>query len=190
MNFRARLYPTLLFTSAVLGFLLLYCRPKVAVAQLTGAGPGNLDSRLPQPLTPTVSRTSPQRGEVFDPEALERTKSFCVDLSHMEGLEAADVKEFLAKESQPKKLLGRLGWKLVDDCTKADAVARIYFAGVSVRVEGQGVKQGSLPVLLIYDKASIRLFYRAEGQAVHGKPVDVLGSPFAMLLKDLKEITR
>ena len=73
---------------------------------------------------------------------------------------------------------------------KADAVARIYFARVNVRDEGSGFnlgsisaspQQGSQPVLLIFDRASIRLFYRAEGQVVHGKPVDVLGSPFSML---------
>ncbi len=201
MNFGSRLCPTLLLTSAALGFLLLFCRPKAAVAQVPGGGPGNLENGgLPQPPTPTVSRTPPQRGEVFDLDALERTTSFCVDLSHMEGSEAADVKEFLAKESQPNmKLLGRLHWKLVDDCTKADAVARIYFAQVTVREARPAVKldgrsaspqKGSQPVLLLYDKASVRLFYRAQGQVLHGKPVDVLGSPFSMLLKDLKEISR
>jgi hypothetical protein len=48
----------------------------------------------------------------------------------MGSAQAAEVKEFLAKESGPEKQLGCLPWQLADDCTKTDAVARIYFARV------------------------------------------------------------
>ncbi|HEY6291739.1 MAG TPA: hypothetical protein VI455_09300 [Terriglobia bacterium] len=176
-------------------------QPELAAAQFPGGG--DLDARLPQPLgspTSTVFRTPPGRGEIFDREALGQTRSFCVDSSHMGESEVTQLKDFLAKESQPKKLLSKLPWKLIDDCTKADAVARIYFAPVDLRVdirdEESGRKkswnpgQSAQPVLLIYDKASIRLFYRAEGEVLRGKAVDALGSPFSTLLKDLKQIDR
>lgn len=193
---------SVLLLPAFAALLWLGCwQPEVAVAQVVGLGGGNLDANFPQPIgSPRPdSNSHPGRGEVFDPEALKQTKTYCVDLSHMESSQAAGVKEFLAKESEPKKLLSRLPWQLVDDCTKADAVARIYFARVDVREEmsapnlaGSPVsfRQSRQPVLLLYDKASIRLFYRAEGQILGRKAEDVIGSPFAMLVKDLKKINR
>lgn len=166
-------------------------QPALAVAQ------GSLDAMSIGSPSETTARTPPARGQVFDPEALEYTKTFCVDMTHMESSQAAEVKGFLAKEDQPKKLLGRLPWQLIDDCTKADAVARIYFMNVHEEVikVGSGARltsfrRGTQPVLLLYDKASIRLFYRAEGNALGGKAVNVLGGPFSMLIKDLKKIDR
>lgn len=133
---------------------------------------------------------------MFDREALRQTKSFCVDARHIEDSEAEEVKEFMRQEAKPGKLLSHLPWTLIDDCTKADAVARIYFAPVEVTdvTEDKGsslrktspARRVSQPVLLIYDKASIRLFYRAEGVVAYGDPLKIMASPFSMLMKDLK----
>lgn len=100
-----------------------------------------------------------------------------MDLTNLESWQEAGVKDFLAEESEPGKVLDRLPWRRIDDCAKADAVARIYFGPT-----------GALPVLLLYDKASIRLFYRAEGDVFRGDPVKALAGPFAKLARDLKKI--
>jgi hypothetical protein len=196
MNSRVSFSSASFSVPAVVLVWLLCWQGVAAAAQVPGvAGAGNFPIGSPR----LDSNTPPGRGEVFDPEALKQTKTYCVDLSHMEGSQADSTKEFLAKESQPKKLLSRLPWERVDDCTKADAVARIHFARVNVREEmsapnlaGNPVsfRQSRQPVLLLYDKASIRLFYRAEGDVSHRNAVDMLGSPFAMLVKDLKRINR
>lgn len=186
--------------AAALVLLSSLWQPKVAVAQGVVSGGGNLDANFPQRIgSPNPTETLPRRAEIFDRDALEHAKTFCVDLEHMENSQATDVREFLAKESQPEKLLSKLPWQLIDDCTKADAVARIYFSEVGVyeesyradvRTRSARFRQGSQPVLLVYDKASIRLFYRAQGQILGGKMADSLGSPFSMLIKDLKKIDR
>jgi hypothetical protein len=172
-------------------------QPAFAVAQ---ASLRDLDANVSQPIASpleTTTRISPGRDEVLDPEALEHTKTFCVDTSHMEDSQAVEVKEFLAKERGRKKVLGQLPWQLVDDCTKVDAVARIYFISVHEEItkvgsaaRSTGFRRGTQPVLLLYDKASIRLFFRAEGTVLHGDAADALGSPFAMLAKDLRKINR
>jgi hypothetical protein len=189
----SRYLPSLLL-AAVVALLWFSFRRTTVAAQLPGVVGGNLDARLPQP-----TGTPPGRGEIFDRDALEHTKTFCMDIDHMENSEAAEVKEFLAKETGPKKLLGRLPWQLVDDCTKADAVARVHFASVHVLEEMPGpvaastaasVRRGSQSVLLLYDKASIRLFYRAESQVFDGTAKNALKSPFAMLVKDMRKIDR
>ena len=80
-------------------------------------------------------------------------------------------------------------------------MARIYFKSTHVFGEMPGpvaastavsVRHGSQSVLLLYDKASIRLFYRAESQVFYGtaRPKDMLESSFAMLVKDVKKIHR
>ena len=170
------------------------------MAQLPGT---SLDYGVGGYLAPTNSNNSPYRsgrGEIFDRDALKQTRSYCFDVSSLEGSEAAKVREFLAEGGGPKKLLSGLPWRLIEDCTKADAVARIYFTRAVVTEvlngKGTGLKQMSgpderpYPVLLVYDKASIRLFYRAEGSITYGDPTKVLGSPFSMLLKDLETVAR
>jgi hypothetical protein len=194
MNSSFRHSLALLLTFAASGFFLVFCLgPSLALAQIPESY--GLDLGIPPPHKSTPS-SHPRRGVVFDRDALTQVRSFCVDTRHLEGIEAVQVNEFVAEESKPGKLMSRLPWTLVDDCTKADAVARIYFAPVEVtdvtEDKGSGLKktsrprQVSQPVLLIYDKASIRLFYRTESSTLEGDRMNVLGSPFTMLAKDLR----
>lgn len=198
MKSRFRHSLVLLLSCAAPGFFLIFClRPSLALAQIPESY--GVDLGIPSPLnSATTKGASPawQRGEVYDRGALRQAKNFCVDARHIEGPQADEVREFVEKEGKPGKLLSRLPWRLIDDCTKADAVARIYFAPVEVtdvtEDKGSGVKkasqsrQFSQPVLLIYDKASIRLFYRAEGLIAYGDPMKIIASPFSMLVRDLK----
>jgi hypothetical protein len=198
MNSSFRHSLALLLTYAASGFFLILClRPSLTLAQIPESY--GVDLGIPSPLNPSTTKgSSPtwRGGEVYDRGALRQARSFCVDARHIEGPQADEVNEFVQKEGKPGKLLSQLPWRLMDDCTKADAVARIYFAPVEVtdvtEDKGSGIKkasqsrQVSQPVLLIYDKASIRLFYRAEGLIAYGDPMKILASPFSMLVKDLK----
>jgi len=198
---RCLISAVLLRAWTALGFLLLLCLGSTrSAAQLPGT---SLDYGVPSSLSRTNSNNSPYRsgrGKVFDRDGLKQTRSYCVDVSFLEGSRAAEIREFLAEDGGPKKLLSRLPWRLEPDCTKADAVARIYFTQAMVTEvltnhetglqQSSGPSERPYPVLLVYDQASIRLFYRAEGSITHGDPTKVLGSPFSMLLKDLKTMAR
>jgi len=196
---RGRSGPSPFLVGAAVITLLLNCgQTRVATAQIPGVVGGGVDAGLPRPAGPsTPTASGARRSEVFDSVALAHTRTFCVDMRNLESWQAAGVKEFLATASQPKEVLHRLPWQPIDDCGKADAVARIYFVLVDVREETSGAKlpatpvsfgQASRPVLLLYDKASIRLFYRAEGEVFKGNAVKVLASPFALLVRDLEKI--
>jgi hypothetical protein len=140
-------------------------------------------------------------GELFDREAVRRVKTVCVDTSYLEEREALEVKNFVAKESQPGHLLRRMPWELTDQCAGADAVIRMYFSKTDVRkttampcsdidVTGCGktavtFEQAVLTVLLIYDRASVRVLYRTEGRGERTKRLALKGS-FTELAKDLK----
>jgi len=183
---------------AVGTFWLLCGQARVAPAQIPGVAGGGIYGGIPQPGGPSAPTTSrAPREEIIDRGALAETKTFCVDQRNLEDWQAADVKEFLTEASEPGEVLNRLPWQLVGDCRKADAVARIYFVPAGLREEWAAAspagspatfRKSSQPVLLLYDKASIRLFYRAEGEVFRGSPVKGLAGPFATLAKDLKKI--
>ncbi len=139
--------------------------------------------------------------ELFDREAFRRVRTVCVDTSYLEKGEAQEVKKFVAMESRPGHLLKRLPWELTDQCAAADAVIRLYFAQNTVQktelipcsdlsVCGGGItssyfQQVTKVVLLIYDRASIRILYRTEGREM-GTGLKALKVPFSKLVKDLK----
>jgi hypothetical protein len=123
--------PNRWLVAAALGLLWFHCWQAItANAQVPGVvSTGGIYAGSSQsPGSPPPAPFGTRRREVFDPNALAHIKSFCVDLRNLEGWQADGVRDFLARESQPKKLLSHLPWQFIDDCTKADAVARIYFA--------------------------------------------------------------
>jgi hypothetical protein len=139
-------------------------------------------------------------GELFDREALRRVRTFCVDTSYLQEGEASDIKKFVARENQPGQLLRRLTWEFTDQCAAADAVIRVYFAQ-SVHLTQEpgdelhgGVGSFSLPVpviqvvLLIYDRASVRLLYRTEDNDLETKRMIFLKGPFSRLVKDVEKL--
>lgn len=185
---------------ALLGVLLLWVsRPSPLAVQFPDV---SLDSRLPQPVgspTPSTVRMPPRKGEIFDGAALRRITSFCLDSSHLSDSEAARVQESLTRKGQSRKLSERLSWKLIDDCSQADAVVRVYYLGAAIRqvVEAAGlgssppkVRQEVDPVLMIHDKAALRLYYRAEGSPIHRDARYPLADPLAMLAKDLRTMNQ
>ena len=145
-------------------------------------------------------------GELFNPQALRHLKTLCLDTSNLEAGAAFDVKTFVAKENQPGQSLSRLGWKITEDCTGADALIRVYFAPSESHVAltndalpGQRVPSGQRApleeservtqvVLLIYDRASVRLLYRTQSQGTGRNLGALLKGPFSRLVKDMKAL--
>ena len=123
-----------------------------------------------------------------------------MDTSYLQAEVASDIKTFVAKENQPRRLLKHLNWQLVDQCAAADAVIRIYFAHsesyLTVANKDQrggttssdSVETVTQVVLLVYDRASVRLLYRTEVKDRAANRVALLKSPFSKLVKDVKAI--
>jgi hypothetical protein len=141
-------------------------------------------------------------GEPFDPAALRRVRTFCVDTSNLEPLVAADVAALVAKENRPHNLLKHMAWTLTDRCAEADAVIRVYFAPSEqhVRIEhtpenigpalsySNFVEPATEVVLWVYDRASLRVLYRTEVHSQKTKPAALLKDPFSRLVKETKEL--
>jgi hypothetical protein len=148
-------------------------------------------------------------GEVPDPAALSRVKSYCIDTSQMNTSEAGDVQKFVEEQKTPKKLLGKLPWSLADNCTQADAVITLKFEPTSIMdssgapgamqastsssnaIPGSGVNAGAnaYDTALTVSDRSGKLLYRVTGEAAPLHPERSLKSPFSMLVSDLKKVS-
>ncbi len=73
-------------------------------------------------------------GEIRNPQALAKIRSFCVDTGGLSDFDRRIVKDFLKAESKPKHLLTKLPWKLVPECQggSPDATAKVEFIPLSV----------------------------------------------------------
>jgi hypothetical protein len=139
-------------------------------------------------------------GELINPQALRHLKTVCVDTSYLQAGVAFDVKAFVARENQPGQLLSRLSWKITEDCAGADALIRVYFApserhvtlGITndvlagERAPLEEDEQVTQVVLLIYDRASVRVLYRTEGQGQGKNRGALLKGLFSRLVKDMR----
>ena len=150
-------------------------------------------------LVPFLRGSSLQNGAcgvANNPQALRHLKTLCVDTSYLEAGAAFDVKTFVERENQPGQLLGRLSWKITEDCAEADALIRVYFAPSERHVTLANDAQTGVPleenekvtqvVLLIYDRASVRVLYRSESQGQGKNREALLKGPFSRLVKDMK----
>jgi hypothetical protein len=152
-------------------------------------------------------------GQVTDADALLKIHSYCIDTSRMSAREAADVKDFIAKESGPKKVLGKIPWTLMDDCSKADAVVALDFqptaimdeqnaagalqagtdtsnpagGGAAALAENQSAWNTALAVVV---RGTNNVLYRVTGEAVPRHRENSIKSPFATLGSDLKKLSR
>jgi hypothetical protein len=152
---------------------------------------------------PGLSLGKKTLGEAADPDALLKVQSYCIDTTKLGAADAGDVRKFLDKQNQPKGVLGKLSWKLVDSCAQADAVVTLKFE-TSFRVSPAGgsalgtgtAALNSVPEdtysaqMLVTDRASQKPLYQVKGEAVTMFRDKSINSPFSKLIRDLKTLSK
>ena len=142
-------------------------------------------------------------GEVADPETLLKVQSYCVDMGKIESSAVPDVKKFFDRQNTLKGVLGKLSWKLVDNCSQADAVVSLKFessfkvtpAGGSALGTGTAALN-SVPEatyaaeMSVTDRASQKPLYHVKGESVTTFRDRSLNSPFSKLVHDLKALSK
>jgi len=152
---------------------------------------------------PGLSFAKKPLGEAANPDELLRVQSYCIDTSKLWAAEAGDVRKFIEKQSPPKGLLGKLPWKLVENCAQADAVISLKFETSSRLRPAGGSALGTGTAALnsvpeatysakmsITDRASQKPLYQVEGEAVTTFRDRSLNSPFSKLIRDLKTLSK
>jgi len=137
-------------------------------------------------------------GQVPDPDALAKVKTYCIDPARGSQADAAQVQKFAADEAGPKRTLGKLSWALTDDCTKADAVMSFKFQltqKVAYASDSAGVATaGNVPVdayvatMTVSDRGSGKLLYQVNGEATENTGYRSMVNSVQKLAKDLKKL--
>lgn len=137
-------------------------------------------------------------GQVPDPNALAKVKTYCIDPTKGSQADAAEVRKFAADEHSPKKTLGKLSWTLREDCTDADAVMSFKFEltqKVAYATDSASVQTaGNVPVdayaatMTVADRASGKLLYQVNGEATENTGYRSMVNAVQKLAKDLKKL--
>jgi len=123
------------------------------------------------------ARDTAPAGEITNPQALAKVRSFCVDTEGLNSFDSHLLKDFLKAESKPKHLLAKLPWKLVPACEEgaSDAAAKVEFVplrvinvGLPRATPGQEMERpyATKVALQIVDANSREALYSVEAGAV------------------------
>ena len=160
-----------------------------------------------------LAKEAHTEGQVTDASALMNVHSYCLDTSHLPAAEVADVKDFVAKESGPKRILGKIPWTLTSDCAQADAVIAIDFQPTAIMDEANaaGAMQAGIATsnpagggaaamaenqsawdtaIAVVDRSTKKVLYRVTGEAVPRHRENSMKSTFSTLAKDLKKLSK
>lgn len=144
-------------------------------------------------------------GELFHPEALRRVRTVCLDTSNLDARVASEVKTFMAWEDKGGRFLKQTNWELTDTCAATDVAIRVYFvpgepchmdqANMGNPHDTSGLslvycEPVNRVVLLVYDRASVRILYRKEAEGNETSNAALLKAHFPRLVKGIKELSR
>lgn len=146
---------------------------------------------------PLLAKKKPT-GQIPDPAALARVRSYCVDTSQLAGYEAYDVNGLIETENKPKKLLSKLPWKYLPDCREGDpdAIIRIQFLRLNKTViaaspdaEAQSIEDNPYAIralMQVTPAGSLRLLYQVEAAPLDNPEVNESGrdEPDHLLRRD------
>jgi hypothetical protein len=127
-------------------------------------------------------------GQILDPAAFARVRSYCVDVSDLPENEAYEVNGFVKDQGKPGQLLTKIPWKLYPDCREAstDAVIKLQFPRMNVTGVPLGQTQypqepGVNPyrikaVLQVLDAESSKVLYKNQADPLDPGAVENQGS--------------
>jgi hypothetical protein len=147
---------------------------------------------------PTLAKGKKTFGQVPDPNALLKIKSYCVDVSNQLPAEATEVLKLMAAGSRSGKALERLGWTRSKDCTQADAAISFdfdqnpgveYVNSTDVQLSGTTDVMYFLAILSISDRWG-KLLYSVKGETVEYTPDRSMDNSIQKLERDLKKLSK
>jgi hypothetical protein len=162
-------------------------------------------------LLPAAVAAKKPTGKISDPAAFSKIQSYCIDTSDLSGDEALDLKNFVSAENKPKKLLSKLPWTLVSDCSQGppDVVVRMElqkFAPIGNNAPAEGELFTFRAVLRLSQGSFSQVLYEVEAApsnnsmgAMSDAPLndppavqryDAIYAAFWMLIEDVQRVSQ
>lgn len=152
---------------------------------------------------PLPAKSTKLDGKVLDPEQFRNVHSYCVQVQDLGSYYAGMVKSFFNEQRKPNSLVNELPWKLVNDCSQADAVMTFQFseasdygeaaaggnaaAGSIAPAMGGAIQQTFFQVkVLVLNPSDRKPIYEVQGDRAPERGERALEKTFRKLAKDLK----
>ncbi|HLY63816.1 MAG TPA: hypothetical protein VKV95_24010 [Terriglobia bacterium] len=150
-------------------------------------------------LLPLSGAARKPSGMIHDSQAFAQVHNFCLVTNGLPDSAQTQIRKFVERENKPRKMLGKLSWKYVEQCSSADA--RITFSFSQTTGVGEGTSRGTLQgsptnslqttftrvEITVLDRSAENTIYSVEGDAVEGDLSNAIDSPFSKLERDLKD---
>ncbi|HEV2178584.1 MAG TPA: hypothetical protein VGW33_15465 [Terriglobia bacterium] len=139
-------------------------------------------------------------GEILDQQAFQNIHSYCAQVQDLPPQYVKVVQNFFKHQNKPKSLVNRLPWKMVDDCSQADAAMNFRFSTSQEEDSGApgggggfapaGVNRAQTTyfqvIAVVTGRASQKPVYQVQGPRAPERGEDALQNTFKELAKDLK----
>ena len=159
---------------------------------------GTLIAALPAP-----GKSKKLSGQILDQQGFRNVHSYCIQVQDIGSRYAGMVKSFLKEQGKPNSLVNQLPWKLVNDCSQADAVMSFQFSEVSEYGQasgGGGASAGAVAPLaggnvqqtwfevtaVVSNRSDQKPVYQVRGARAPERGERALEKTFKELAKDLK----
>lgn len=142
-------------------------------------------------------------GKVLDPDRFRNVHSYCVQVQDLGNYYGGMVKAFFNEERKPNSLVNELPWKMVSDCSQADAVMTFQFSEASDYGEASGggsaaggsvapamggaIQQTFFQVtVIVLNPSDQKPIYQVQGDRAPERGERALEKTFRKLAKDLR----
>lgn len=152
---------------------------------------------------PLSAKSTKLGGKVLDPARFQNIHSYCVQVQDLGSYYAGMVRTFFNEQRKPNSLVNELPWKMVDDCSQADAVMTFQFseasdygeaaaggnaaAGALAPAVGGAIQQTFFQTtVIILNPSDRKPIYQVQGDRAPERGERALEKTFRKLAKDLR----
>jgi hypothetical protein len=148
---------------------------------------------------PLVGSSKKSSGQILDEQGFRNVQTVCAEVEDIGPRYATMVQTFLKSQDNPKSLVSRLPWKIVPDCSQADAVMRFKFSETSepsnATAGGSIYAGGSMGTVnttwfqvtaVVTARSTQKEIYEVQGARAPERGEKAVENTFKVLAKDLR----
>lgn len=149
--------------------------------------------------TPLIGSGKKSSGQILDEQGFRSIQTVCTEVQDLGPRYATMVQNFLRDQEKPKGLVSQIPWKIVPDCSQADALMSFKFnetqepaqatAGGNLQT---GATMGTVNTTwfqvtaVVTGRSTQKEIYEVQGARAAERGERALESTFKVLAKDLR----
>ncbi len=148
---------------------------------------------------PLSGKSKKVSGEILDRQGFDHVHSYCVQVQDLASRYAGMVQNFFKDQNKPGSLVNQLPWKLVSDCSQADAVMSFKFSesqepsyATAGGTAQAGASMGTVNTTwfqvtaVVSSRLGLKPIYQVQGARAPQRGERAIEKTFRELAKDLR----